>query len=111
MTELSNEAIVDEFLSHIRYFNIVHHVRGRIRVKATWSSAKELQHVDRAQLEEIISRIPGINTYRVNLKALSVVIEYDPAVIPYALWEDVASLENYPLKREETRTELLELLG
>lgn len=110
MIELSNETVVDEFLNHIRYFKIAHHVNGRIRVKATWSSAKELKHIDRNELETIIETIPGIMTYRVNLKALSVVIEYDPSILSYALWEDVGSLENYPLKREEIRVKLIELL-
>lgn len=110
MIALSNETVVDEFLNHIRYFKIAHHVNGRIRVKASWRSAKELHHVDRNRLEDIIEQIPGITEYRVNLKALSVVIEYNPAILPFSLWEDVGSLESYPLKREEIRTKLLELL-
>lgn len=110
MSELFRETVVDEFLNHIRFFEIVHHVQGRIRVKAVLSSVKELNSFDRDQLEHIVARIPGITNYRVNPKALSVVIEYKPEILPYDLWEDVGSLESYPLKREEIRNRLIELL-
>ncbi|PIE72435.1 MAG: hypothetical protein CSA20_07775 [Deltaproteobacteria bacterium] len=111
MKTLSNEDIVDEFLDHIRYFRVAHHVRGRIRVKALWRSLKDLRHVDKEQLQEVVAKIPGILDYRINLKALSAVIEYDPGILPPSLWDDVASLENYPLKRDEVRSQLLTLLG
>ncbi|PHR27240.1 MAG: hypothetical protein COA36_09640 [Desulfotalea sp.] len=107
MNEMSNEAIVDEFLNYIRFFKIAHHVNGRIRVKAAWRSAKELQHIDRDQVERIIAQINGITDYRVNLRALSVVIEYNPSILPYSLWEELGSLEGYPLKRDEIRMKLL----
>ncbi len=111
MTELTNDKIVDEFLNHIRYFKVAHHVTGRIRIKASLRSARELQHVNKEQLEEIIDRVPGVTSYRVNIKALSLVIEYDPEIVSFSLWEDAASIESYPLKREEVREKLLELLA
>lgn len=110
MTDLSNEAIVDEFLDHIRYFSIVHHLPGRIRIKASWTNARDLRKIDQGQLEAAINRVPGILSYRVNAKALSAVIEYDQDIIPYGLWNDVGSVENYPLKREDVRERLLQLL-
>ncbi len=110
MSEYSNEEIVDRFLDHIRYLHIAHHVSGRIRVKASWQGARQLANVDRRDITSVIAKIPGISDYRVNKKALSVIIEYDPEILPYQLWQDVGSLGEYPMNRDRVRSQLLELL-
>ncbi len=57
-----------------------------------------------------IARIPGIKDYRVNKKAVTVVINYDPDILPYDLWEDVGKLRENPVHQEEVKTRLLEIL-
>ncbi len=111
MKKYADEDVVDQFLDHIRWFTIAHHVLGRIRVKVLLKNALHLKDVETADLEEIIARVPGVLRYRVNKKALSVVIEYDPQVLPYELWEDVASIEKYPLQRDGVKARLLALLA
>ena len=111
MTKYSNEEIVDNFLDHVRYLNVKHHVNGRIRVKASWSGAKKLATMEEGELERIIASIPGIGEYRVNPKALSVIIEYDPDVLPFALWEEVGTLGEYPANRENVRLQLLDVMN
>lgn len=111
MTEYSNEEIVDNFLDHVRYLKVKHHVNGRIRVKASWSGAKKLAGVKEGELENIIATIPGIGEYRVNRKALSVIIEYDPNVLSFSLWEEVGTLGEYPMNREHVKTQLLEIMN
>jgi hypothetical protein len=111
----SNENIVDTFLDHVRYLKIVHHVPGRIRVKASWDGARQLvkmdSRMDQQGLSEIISRIPGITEYRVNEKALSVIISYDTGILPFDLWEEVGSLGQYPMNREAVRGKLLSIVN
>lgn len=102
--------IVDVFLDHIRYLTIVHHVKGRIRVKAGWDALPRLGNVDTKEIEKIMDRIPGIRGYRVNKRALSVVIEYDPEILSYSLWEDVGALRKYPAHRQDVKTQLLDIL-
>ncbi|MBL0712388.1 MAG: hypothetical protein JJV98_01695 [Desulfosarcina sp.] len=106
----SNEKIVDTFLDHIRYFKIVHHVPGRIRVKAGWDGVRHLVGMDNKKIEDVIDRIPGITSYRINKKALTVIATYDSAILSFTLWEEVGSLGQYPMKREEVREKLLTLL-
>lgn len=110
MTEFSNQELVGTFLDHIRYLKIVHHVNGRIRVKANWNTAKKLSNVGTDEIEQVMVRIPGIDRYRVNKKALSVIIEYNPSVLPFSLWEDVGNLSEYPLNRKEVEERLLTIL-
>ncbi len=110
-TEYSNEEIVASFLDHIRYLNIAHHVNGRIRVKASLSGARKLAEVEAGELERIISSIPGIEDYRVNKKALSVIINYNPQILPFSLWERVGQLKENPAGRESVESELLTILN
>ncbi|PIE58678.1 MAG: hypothetical protein CSA33_01890 [Desulfobulbus propionicus] len=111
MSLLSAEEIVDTFLDHIRYLQIAHHVPGRIRVKARWNALPKLAAVDMDELQRVIHLVPGIYEYRINKKALSVVIEYNTTTLPYTLWEDVGTLAENPLNKERVRQQLLALLG
>ncbi|MFV0439636.1 MAG: hypothetical protein ACK5PS_19855 [Desulfopila sp.] len=110
MKTYTNEEIVDAFLDHTRYLRVVHHVPGRIRVKANWHGAKKLAKVDRDDLGAVIGKIPGIYGYRLNAKALSVIIEYDTATLPFDLWNEVGILAEKPLGRENVKARLLTIL-
>jgi len=110
MQELNKEKIVDTFLGHVRHLQIKHHVPGRIRVKATWNGARKLANGKNIDIEKTIDMIPGIHDYRVNPKALSVIITYDPELLPFNLWEEIGRLGEYPQGRDKVREELLALL-
>jgi len=110
MNEYSDEEIVDSFLDHIRHLAIAHHVSGRIRVKADWNGAKQLARLKEEEIDSLIARIPGILDYRVNKKALSIVINYDPETLAFSLWEAIGALGEYPLHRDEVRAKLLVIL-
>ncbi len=107
----TQEQLVDGLLDHMLYLHIAHHVPGRIRVKASWSGAHKLGTVDEKEMTTIIDSIPGILDYRVNKKALSVIIEYDGHILPFSLWEQVASVGQFPGKREQVRGQLLTILS
>ncbi len=111
MTKYNDEEIVDKFLDNTRYLKIAHHVPGRIRVKASWSGARKLAKEDTSDLGEVIDKIPGILEYRVNKKALSVIISYDSEVLPFQLWEDVGTLGENPGNRTEVKERLLNILS
>jgi len=111
MSKYSVEEIVDNFLDHIRYLKVKHHVPGRIRVKATWSGAKKLATGSEADIKKIIAMIPGINEYRMNPKALSVVINYNDEILSFQLWEDISMLGEFPLHRDKVRGQLLDILN
>lgn len=106
----TNEQLVDGLLDHMLYLHVAHHVAGRIRIKASWNGAQKLGAVNEDELTEIIGGIPGIVDYRVNKKALSVIISYDADTLPPFLWEEVASVGQYPGKRGQVREQLLALL-
>ena len=111
MSTFSTEEIVDTFLDYVRYLKIKHHVPGRIRVKATWNGAKKLAGGSDVDIEKIIAMIPGIHDYRVNLKALSVIINYEPEVLPFQLWEEIGRLGEFPVNRDNIREQLLGILN
>ncbi|WP_448871258.1 hypothetical protein [Desulfobulbus propionicus] len=106
----TSEQLVDGLLDHMLYLHIAHHVAGRIRVKASWNGAQKLGAVNEDELTAVIAGIPGIVDYRVNKKALSVIIEYDTDILPPALWEEVAAVGQYPGRRGQVREQLLALL-
>nr|WP_320012569.1 hypothetical protein [uncultured Desulfobulbus sp.] len=106
----TSEQIVDGLLDHMLYLHVAHHVPGRIRVKASWSGATKLGNVNEQELHTLVASIPGIQGYRINKKALSVIIEYDTDTLTPQLWEEVASVGQYPGKRETVRGQLLTLL-
>lgn len=74
-----------------RFLSIAHHVPGRIRVKLSPMALAHLPDVDPAPFVNLAKRIRGVGMTRVNVPALSVVIEYDPVVIPAPLWERLLS--------------------
>jgi len=110
MTAYSNEDIVDTFLDHLRHLRIAHHVPGRIRVKASLSAAQHLAKVDMQEAEALVQRIPGIEGYRANPGALSVIIQYDQHLLPFSLWEEIGGLHDNPLARDTVRARLLAIL-
>ncbi len=110
MDKENNEELVENFLDNIRYLSIAHHVAGRIRIKAGWDAVKKLGDIEPVDIERAIAAIPGIVNYRVNKKALSVIVEYDIDILPYSLWEEVGGLRENPLNREKVKKQLLEIL-
>lgn len=111
MSVCREEEMVEIFLDHIIYLHIVHHVPGRIRVKANWNGARKLAGVKSSELEAVIAAIPGIVEYRINKKALSVIINYDPEIIPFSLWEAAGRLNHDPRGREAVRGQLLAIVN
>ncbi|MDG4598162.1 MAG: hypothetical protein P9F75_21140 [Candidatus Contendobacter sp.] len=71
-------------LPHLR---IVHHVRGRLRVRLHAGVLGWLAQGPNAAPESWLARLPGITALHLNKSAASLVIEYDARRIPPQWWE------------------------
>ena len=71
-------------LPHLR---IVHHVRGRLRVRLHAGVASWMAQWPNAAPESWLARLPGITALHLNKAAASLVIEYDAQRIPPHWWE------------------------
>lgn len=73
---------------------IAHHIPGRIRLKLKADGLSDLS-LGAALLQQlewglgVLGQIPGIRSVRLNGLARCCVLEYDPALIPQAAWEDL----------------------
>lgn len=74
---------------------IVHHVPGRIRLKLT-ASPEEVSTVTNEDLRDTLRSVPGIRGARINPIAKSMVVSYDPEVLPRDLWALVEQLTDNP---------------
>jgi hypothetical protein len=89
-------------LPHLR---IVHHVRGRLRVRLQAGVANWLAQWPNAAPESWLARLPGITALHWNKAAASLVIEYDARRIPPQWWEHLLHA------RRETLPALLAEVG
>ena len=69
------------------YFDVVHHIAGRIRLRVSPRFLEQPLAKDTAKLTQQINAIKGIKQIRLNLAIGSVVIQYDPKIIQPVLWE------------------------
>lgn len=74
-----------------RFVSIAHHVPGRIRLKLDMRALAHLPKVDPAPFVALVDRVKGVRATRVNAAALSVVVEYDPALIAPPVWGQLLS--------------------
>lgn len=77
---------------------IVHHIPGRVRLKLAGSlppgSAKTVNAGSVRDVPQLLEKVRGICSLRVNLLARSCTIEYDAQVIPASAWEDLLAGRN-----------------
>lgn len=73
------------FLGLRRHVDVAHHVPGRIRLKLAIAALAELPGFAPEPFLALLQQLP-VRIARVNMAALSVVVEYDPAVIAPAEW-------------------------
>lgn len=83
-------ALLGELTGRLR---IAHHLPGRVRLKldVELSATQERAIGDARQLLGALGDIPGIRAVNLNLLARSCTVEYDPARIPPAAWEQLVA--------------------
>lgn len=98
--------MIDEALTILKYLHIVHHIRGRIRLKADPAILydpffkKAAGAVTEEQINRIGTSLPGVIDTRVNLRARSMIIRYDPQTISPQELEALVSAKDEEVSRE-----------
>lgn len=77
------------------YFSIIHHIKGRIRVRVS-PKIKELNqnHISINDIESLSQKIQGIKHVKINKIVGSITIEYDSHIFADQLWIDLVNQEN-----------------
>lgn len=71
------------------YFTIVHHVKGRLRVRVNPLITKESNSISLSDIEELPNKITGIKSIKINKIVASVTIVYDPLIFDSSIWDDL----------------------
>jgi hypothetical protein len=87
--------VVSGFVPHLR---IAHQIAGRVRLRldACALDRKQLRDIGTERLREALGAIRGVRSIRLNVVALSAVVEYDSATIPDAAWADLLAGRETP---------------
>lgn len=75
------------------YFSIVHHIKGRIRLRVSPKIKEHKHHVGIEDIEALPARINGIKSIKINKVIGSLTVEYDHAIFPDHLWENLVKGE------------------
>lgn len=80
----------DDLLRLAKYVSIVHHSKGRIRLRVSLSIKKEADNFDVDRLQQSFSKdIEGIKSVKINKLIGSITICYDEDIFPYSTWEEL----------------------
>ncbi|SEP69141.1 Heavy-metal-associated domain-containing protein [Ectothiorhodospira magna] len=82
---MTHDDPLTQLLGQVR---VVHHLRGRIRLKLDADLKALATAADIPDMEKMLSALPGVSSVRLNLLARSCVVTYDAEVIPMSAWED-----------------------
>lgn len=79
----------EELRAALAGVRIVHHIRGRIRLKlVTEVAVVDARRRSPKDIDRVLDRMPGVRSVRANFLARSCIVEYDPDVIPEQAWRD-----------------------
>lgn len=73
------------------YVSIIHHTKGRIRLRVSPSIKKEAQNFDADMIKNFPKEIDGIKNVKINKLIGSITINYDEEVFAFSTWEDLVS--------------------
>ncbi len=89
-----------------KHTQIIHHIKGRIRLKIDAKIQRYEEKIDLAALGTLDKKADGIKSVSLNKIAKSLTIEYDPVVIDKGLWDELANSLDY----ETTANKLNQLI-
>ncbi|MBA4194809.1 MAG: hypothetical protein C0451_09615 [Comamonadaceae bacterium] len=84
----------EELRQWLQAVRLVHHIRGRVRLKLTGLPDLRAVPTDQARarsVQAVLERVQGIRSLHLNPLALSCTVEYDPVLIPMQAWPDYVS--------------------
>lgn len=64
-----------------QWVSVAHHIDGRVRFKIKSGIVSYAARLKKNAIEEFVSQFPALKSYRLNLSAGSLVLEYDPEVV------------------------------
>ena len=71
------------------YMSIIHHTKGRLRVRVNPKIKEETNSVSLKDIEDLPKKINGIEKLKINKLMGSITILYKDEIFPYELWEDL----------------------
>ena len=86
-----NSINTESLLALRQHLNIVHHVPGRIRLRAGPVLYEHASTLNSNGLKSFLQSLNGIHDIRVNPNAASLIIQYDPTHFPPRLWETLVT--------------------
>jgi hypothetical protein len=108
MTDQSTLAqAVNDLLLLAPHVELAGHTPGRITFRLKLSALSVAQSLDSARLAK---ELPGILKTDLKLFSRTVVIDYDPARLPPAVWEELGALGADPARLETARARLTGIL-
>jgi hypothetical protein len=92
----------------IPHVTITDHVSGKITIRLDLSLVKNILG---SQNQSIKIDIPGITETSFNLFSRSIVIKYDPNLLPFDLWELLREVKEEPNQKPVVQNRLREHFG
>jgi len=83
-----------EIIEIAKYFTIVHHVNGRLRVRVNPKITTQSNSISLKDIEDLPSKINGIKSIKINKIVASVTISYDASIFPPSSWNDLIDGNN-----------------
>lgn len=85
---------IDKLIQISSYLTLVHHIKGRIRVRVSPKIKEQSSNITLEDIEDIPNKIEGIKKIKINKIVGSITIEYDNSIFPDKLWVDLIKQEN-----------------
>lgn len=85
---------VDKIIEISSYLTLIHHTKGRIRVRVNPKIKEQSENITLQDIEHIPQKIDGIKKVKINKIVGSITIEYDNTVFPDYLWKNLLNQEN-----------------
>ncbi|WP_170018383.1 HMA2 domain-containing protein [Campylobacter sp. RM16190] len=94
MSVAPNLILPDLIVKITSYFTPIHHTPGRLRVRVSAKIKDEASNLNLDKIDQIIKNIDGIKNVKFNQLIGSVTIEYDSAIFPKDIWDDLLAGRN-----------------
>lgn len=85
---------VDKIIEISSYLTLIHHTKGRIRVRVNPKIKEQSEDITLKDIEQIPQKIDGIKKVKINKIVGSITIEYDNTIFPDYLWKNLLNQEN-----------------
>lgn len=85
---------VEDIVRMTSYMSIIHHTKGRLRVKVNPQIKNEADDISLEDIEALPEKINGIEKLKINKIMGTITILYSNDIFPYELWEDLIAGNN-----------------